>query len=72
MVKDASDLAVSKIMLLCMVAARDEFDLDGDQVVKFVQTMQRYVEYEAKGIIKMKNASEALKKETGIDLWIRT
>ena len=72
MVKDASDLAVAKILLLCLVAARDEFDLDADGTVKFMQTMERYVEYEKLGIVNMKNASESLKKETGIDLWLRT
>lgn len=72
MIRQVSDDAVAKLLLLCLVAARDEFDLDADGTVKFMQTMERYVDYEAKGIIKMKNASEALKKETGIDLWIRT
>ena len=72
MIRQVSDDAVAKILLLCLVAARDEFDLGADETVKFMQTMERYVEYEKLGIVNMKNASESLKNETGIDLWLRT
>lgn len=72
LIRQVSDDAVAKILLLCLVAARDEFDLDADGTVRFMQTMERYVEYEKLGIVNMKNASESLKKETGIDLWLRT
>ena len=72
MIRQVSDDAVARILLLCLVAARDKFDLDADGTVRFMQTMERYVEYEKMGIVNMKNASESLKKETGIDLWLRT
>ena len=66
--KKSTDDAVAKILLLCIVAARDEFGLNEEQTVQFIQTMQRYVDYEKQGLIKLSNASDSLKKETGIDL----
>lgn len=71
MLKQASDEAVAKILLLCMVAAKDEFKLNADEVVHFVQTMQRYTDYERAGLIKTDEASESLLKDTGIDLRLR-
>lgn len=70
-VKKVGDEAIARILLLCIVAARDQFDLDEDGIVEFMNTMQRYVEYEQKGLIDTKAASESLKKRTGIDLRIR-
>lgn len=67
-VKDAGDQAVARILLLCLIAARDEFDLDEDGTVRFMDTMQRYIRYHKQGIISMDEASDALKRSTGIDL----
>lgn len=67
-IKEAADEAVSRAMLLCILSARDEFDLDEEGVVKFMNTMQRYVEYCDSGLVGIKDYSEALKKTTGIDL----
>lgn len=66
--KNSIDDATAKVLLLCIVSARDEFDLTEEQTVEFIHTMQRYVDYEKQGLIKLSNASDSLKKETGIDL----
>ena len=67
-VKEASDQAVKRILLLCIVAARDEFNLDEDGTVSFMDTMQRYINYQQKGLVSLDDASKSLKKNTGIDL----
>ena len=67
-IRKVSDEAVSKILLLCIVAAKDEFKLDENGLVSFMETMQRYVDYEKKGLIKTDEASKSLLKDTGIDL----
>lgn len=67
-IKQATDEAVTRIMLMCIVAARDEFDMDEDGVVKFVETMKRYIQYFDNGTLSIKAFSESLKKNTGIDL----
>ena len=69
-VRNATEQAVARLLLLCIVAARDEFDMDEEKTVQFTDTMQRYIEYEDQGLIDMKAASESLKKRTGIDLRI--
>lgn len=67
-IRDATDAVTKRVMLLCIVAARDEFKPDADKTVQFTQTMMRYVEYERLGLVDLKTASESLKKHTGIDL----
>ena len=67
-VKEASDQAVKRILLLCIVAARDEFNLDEDGTVGFMDTMQRYINYQQSGLVSLDDASKSLKKNTGIDL----
>ena len=67
-IKQCSDDSVSRVMLLCIVAARDEFNLDDDGVMYFMNRMTRYVGYEAQGLIDMEVASKSLKERTGIDL----
>ena len=67
-VKEASDQAVKRILLLCIVAARDEFNLDEDGTVSFMDTMQRYINYQQSGLVSLDDASKSLKKNTGIDL----
>lgn len=70
-VKQTADDAVPRILLLCIVAARDEFNLDDDALVHFMETMERYIGYEQQGLINVKDASKSLKDRTGIDLRIR-
>lgn len=70
-VKRAADEATSRILLLCLVAARDEFSMDEKEVVTFMERMERYVDAEAKGLISMDVASDSLKKRTGIDLRVK-
>lgn len=67
-VKQVSDEAVSKILTLCVTAAADEFNLDEEGVVSFMERMERYVQYEEENKIKVRDAQNALKKTTGIDL----
>lgn len=67
-IKQCSDDSVSRVMLLCIVAARDEFNLDDDGVMSFMNRMSRYVGYESQGLIDMEVASKSLKERTGIDL----
>lgn len=67
-IRNAKDEAVKTILLLCIVAARDEFNPDADKTVQFMQTMSRYINYEKEGLIDLSVASDSLKKHTGIDL----
>lgn len=67
-IRETSDQAVARILLLCIVAARDEFNLDENGTVRFMETMQRYIGYEKKGLVNLDDASKSLKKQTGIDL----
>ena len=62
------DDAVKRIMLLCIVAARDKFKLDAEETVDFMETMARYIKWEKDGLVDLNVASESLKKNTGIDL----
>lgn len=70
-VREAADDSVKRIILLCVVASRDMFDLDEDGVIKFMETMQRYIGYEKDGLIDLNDASKSLKEKTGIDLKLR-
>ena len=45
-------------------------DMYGDIKELGADTIKRYVDYEKSGIIKIKDAREALEKETGIKLWL--
>ena len=65
--RQRADEAVKKILLLCVTAARDEFDMDEEQFVNFMCRMQRYVDSEAKGLVDIGVANESLKKH-GVDL----
>lgn len=67
-IREAADDAVKRIMLLCIVAARDMFDMDEKKTVEFMEMMQRYIKYEQDGLINLKDASDSLYKSTGIDL----
>ena len=62
------DDAVKRIMLLCIVAARDKFKLDAEETVDFMETMARYIKWEKDCLVNLNVASESLKKNTGIDL----
>lgn len=70
-IKEAADNAVARIMLICIVAARDEFDMDEDKLVQFMNTMQRYIGYANDGLVDMNAFSETLKNSTGIDLRLK-
>ena len=70
-VKDAAEEAIARILLLCVVAARDQFNMNEDKTVEFVETMQRYVDYESMGLIDLNTASDSLYKHTGIDIRIK-
>ena len=67
-IREASDQAVARIMLLCIVASRDMFHLDENGVNEFMETMARYIDYEKKGLVSLDDASNSLKKQAGIDL----
>lgn len=70
-IKEAADNAVARIMLICIVAARDEFDMDEDKLVQFMNTMQRYIGYANDGLVDMDAFSKTLKNSTGIDLRLK-
>lgn len=70
-IRDAADDSVARIMLICITAAKDEFDLDEEGTVHFMQTMQRYVGYFNDGTLDANDYSKSLKKSTGIDLKLR-
>ena len=50
LLKETADDATKKLLLICIVAARDKFDLDGDETVAFADVMQRYAGYLADGV----------------------
>ena len=68
LLKETADDATKKLLLICIVAARDKFDLDGDETVAFADVMQRYAGYLADGVLDLDAYSKALYAKTGIDL----
>lgn len=68
LLKETADDATKKLLLICIVAARDKFDLDGDETVAFADVMQRYAGYLADGVLDLDAYSKALYAQTGIDL----
>lgn len=67
-VHETADDAVKRTLLLAILAARDQFDLDADGTVDFMNRIDRYVQFEKDGLVKLKDASQSLLKNTGIDL----
>lgn len=67
-IHETADDAVKRTLLLAILAARDQFDLDADGTVDFMNRIDRYVQFEKDGLVKLKDASESLMKNTGIDL----
>jgi hypothetical protein len=68
LLKETADDATKKLLLICIVAARDKFDLDGDETVAFANVMQRYAGYLADGVLDLDAYSKSLYAQTGIDL----
>jgi hypothetical protein len=68
LLKETADDATKKLLLICIVAARDKFDLDGDETVAFADVMQRYAGYLADGVLDLDAYSKSLYAQTGIDL----
>jgi hypothetical protein len=68
LLKETADDATKKLLLICIVAARDKFDLDGDETVAFANVMQRYAGYLADGLLDLDAYSKSLYAQTGIDL----
>lgn len=67
-IHETADDAVKRTLLLAILAARDQFDLDAEGTIDFMNRIDRYVQYEAQGTVRLKDASESLMKNTGIDL----
>ena len=67
-VHETADDAVKRTLLLAILAARDEFKLNGDKTMAFMKRIDRYVKFEGEGLVSLKDASESLLKNTGIDL----
>ena len=57
---------VRKAFLLMATAAADELDLDEDQLVAIAKRSSRYAEYIDDHVIRLKEVSEILEKNTGI------
>ena len=68
--KNISDEAAQRIMLICLAAARDEFDLDDDGLTHFMETMQRYIKYQSEGKVDLIDYGKTIRNRTGIDLHI--
>ena len=67
-IKQAADDATKRIMLLCLTAAVDVYGMDADKLNELMETMQRYINYEGKGLVSLADASKSLYNSTGIDL----
>ena len=67
-VKEAGDEAVKRILLICIAAASDMFNLDDNQLEQFMGTMQRYIEYQKDGLIDLAEYSKTIEKKTGISI----
>lgn len=67
-IHDAGDEAVKRILIICIAAASDMFDMNEDQLEKFMDTMQRYINYQKDGLIDMAEYSKSLYKKTGVDI----
>lgn len=67
-IHETADDAVKRTLLMAILAARDQFDLDADGTVDFMNRIDRYVQFERDGLVKLKDASQSLQKSTGIDL----
>lgn len=67
-IHETADDAVKRTLLLAILAARDQFNLDADGTVDFMNRIDRYVQFEKDGLVNLKDASQSLLKNTGIDL----
>jgi hypothetical protein len=68
LLKETADDATKKLLLICIVAARDKFDLDADETISFADVMQRYAGYLHDGLLDLDAYSKSLYAQTGIDL----
>ena len=57
---------VRKAFLLMATAAADELDLDDNQLTAIAERSERYAEYIDDHVIRLKEVSEILEKNTGI------
>ena len=60
--------AVSKASLLMMMAARDELNLDDEQICAVMIRMDRYAVYVDDKIVKLKDIQAMIEKNTGLKL----
>ena len=60
MIHQCTDEATKKVILLCVTAARDQFDMDEDTLVEFMARMQRYVDYEKDKLISIEDSNKSL------------
>lgn len=67
-IKETADDSVKRIMLICLAAADDMFKLDEDGLVRFMETMARYIRYHDDGTVNLDDYSKSLKNNAGIDL----
>lgn len=64
----AADDSVKRNMLVCVMAARDMFDLDEAGLVEFMETMQRYLKYLHENTVDINAFTKTLSEKTGVDI----
>ena len=67
-IHQSRDEMVAQLMYLFINAMTDMFEPTEDQLVEYMQTVQRYNGYIESGLVDYKTAMESIKKTTGVDL----
>lgn len=67
-IHQSRDEMVAQLMYLFINAMTDMFSPTEDQLVEYMQTVQRYNSYIESGLVDYKTAMESIKKTTGVDL----
>lgn len=67
-IRESSDEAVKRIMLICIAASDDMFKMNDEQLTTFMEIMQRYINYQKDGLIDLAAYSESIEKKTGISI----
>ena len=68
MLKEASDTATHRTIILFAAAMQDEVKADDDMICNTAMCAYRYVGYIEKHIVKLKEVEEIIEKKSGLQL----